>query len=88
MRQPQASGRALLRWTLVHSHIGAAAKDDGTIRLFSTLSMSMSIGDNAAVQLVLHFTRSAHEARGYPANELEPRIIGLPARHASRTSLV
>lgn len=37
----------------------------------------MSVADNTAVQLLLQFTRSAHEAGGYPANELEPRIVEL-----------
>ncbi|MGH9869538.1 MAG: threonine/serine ThrE exporter family protein [Candidatus Polarisedimenticolia bacterium] len=33
--------------------------------------------DDQAVELLLRFARSAHEAGGYPANELEPRIVEL-----------
>jgi uncharacterized membrane protein YjjP (DUF1212 family) len=40
-------------------------------------SASPSATDGQAVELLLHFARTAHEAGGYPANELEPRIIEL-----------
>ena len=33
--------------------------------------------DDHAVELLLRFARAAHEAGGYPANELEPRIVEL-----------
>lgn len=33
--------------------------------------------DDESVELLLRYTRSAHEAGGYPANELEPRIVEL-----------
>jgi uncharacterized membrane protein YjjP (DUF1212 family) len=50
--------------------------------------------DGQTVELLLRFTRSAHEAGGYPANELEPRIaelaesLGLPAVQVSSTPTV
>lgn len=37
----------------------------------------MPVGDDSTVQQLLRFTRSVHEAGGYPANELEPRIVEL-----------
>lgn len=50
--------------------------------------------DGQAVELLLRFTRSAHEAGGYPANELEPRIVelshalGLPSVQVSSTPTI
>jgi uncharacterized membrane protein YjjP (DUF1212 family) len=41
------------------------------------VSQTVSAADGDAVELLLRFARSAHEAGGYPANELEPRIIEL-----------
>ena len=37
----------------------------------------MSVADDQSVELLLRYTRSAHETGGYPANELEPRIVEL-----------
>lgn len=54
----------------------------------------MAGSDGQTVELLLRFTRSAHEAGGYPANELEPRIaevaesLGLPAVQVSSTPTV
>ncbi|MDX2092249.1 MAG: threonine/serine exporter family protein [Kofleriaceae bacterium] len=43
----------------------------------STASPIASDTDRQTVELLLRFTRSAHEAGGYPANELEPRVAEL-----------
>ena len=36
-----------------------------------------TVADDESVELLLRYTRAAHEAGGYPANELEPRIVEL-----------